>query len=279
MSVRIIVDSTADLRPEVKERVKIVPLTVHFGDKEYRDGVDMDYVKFYEELTSNPNHPTTSQPNPATFEDVYKEVTAAGDDAIVITIASKLSGTCQSATIAAADYDNVYVVDSESATIGVGALADYAYQLADAGMDAKEIVKKLEVEKKKLKIVALVDTLEFLQKGGRISKAVAIAGGLISLKPIISVEGGVISTAGKARGLKKGFQQIGAISETIGEIDYSRPHMLGFTGMTSENLDKYEEAYAEFWTKEDSTYGKAAIGSAIGTHVGPGAVAVAFFVK
>ena len=144
--VRIIVDSTADMTAAVKEQVKIVPLTVHFGEEEYKDGVTMDYVQFYEKLASSDVLPTTSQPNPATFMDTYKEVTEAGDEAVVITISSKLSGTCQSATIAAADYDNVYVVDGKTAAIGTGILAELALQLAAEGLSAKEIATRIEEE-------------------------------------------------------------------------------------------------------------------------------------
>ena len=279
MSVRIIVDSTADMRSEVKERVKIVPLTVHFGEEEFLDGVNIDYVQFYEKLTSSDALPTTSQPSPAAFEDVYKEVEEAGDSAVVITISGKLSGTYQSATIAAADFDNVYIVDSGSAAIGAGVLAELALQWTDAGMGAKEISEKLEAEKAKIRIVALIDTFEFLVRGGRVSKTVAFAGSMLSLKPIIGVKDGVIETLGKARGLKQAFKQIGVERDKMGEVDFTKPVMLGFTGMTSENLEQYEENYNEAWKKDGSMYGKAAIGSAIGTHVGPGAVAVAFFLK
>ncbi len=278
MSVRIIVDSTADMTPEVKAQVKIVPLTVHFGEEEFKDGVTMDYVQFYEKLASCDTLPTTSQPNPATFEEVYKEVTAAGDEAVVITISSKLSGTCQSATIAAVDYDNIYVVDGKTAAIGTGILADLALQLAAEGLSAKEVAAKIEEEREHVKIVALIETLEFLQRGGRISKAVALAGGVLSIKPIISVNGGVIDMAAKVRGMKQGFKQLGVEAEKLGEIDFTKPHMLGFTGKEPENLEKYEETYSDYW-KQGCEYGKAALGSAIGTHIGPGAVAAAYFVK
>ena len=276
--VRIIVDSTADMTAAVKEQVKIVPLTVHFGEEEYKDGVTMDYVQFYEKLASSDVLPTTSQPNPATFMDTYKEVTEAGDEAVVITISSKLSGTCQSATIAAADYDNVYVVDGKTAAIGTGILAELALQLAAEGLSAKEIATRIEEEREHVRIVALIETLEYLQRGGRISKAVALAGGVLSIKPIISVKHGVIEMVAKVRGMKQGFKQLSVEAEKFGEIDYTKPLMLGFTGKEAENLEKYEETYAEYWN-QGNAYGKAALGSAIGTHIGPGAVATAFFVK
>lgn len=279
MSVKIIVDSTADLSAEVKKQVEIVPLTVHFGDEEFLDGVTMDYIQFYEKLSSCKNLPTTSQPNPARFEETFEKVTANGDEAVVITISSKLSGTCQSATIAAGDFDNVYVVDSKSAAIGVGVLADYALGLAAEGFSAKEIAEKLEEEKKKVRIIALIDTLEFLQRGGRISKTAALAGTVLSIKPIIKVQDGIIEQVSKVRGMKQGFKQIGVEVENLGTIDFSRPIMLAFSGENAENLEKYEAGYAEYWKQEGATYGTTALGSAIGTHIGPGAVATAFFVK
>ena len=279
MSVRIIVDSTADLASEVREQVKIVPLTVYFGDEEYLDGVTMDYIQFYDKLATCDSLPTSSQPNPAMFGDVYREVTEAGDSAVVITISSKLSGTYQSAMIAASDYDDIYVVDGMTATIGTGALAKYAFQLADDGMDAKDIAQQLEIAKDKVRIVGMIDTLEFLQRGGRISKTVAIAGGMLSVKPVISVQDGVINMISKARGLKQGCKQIGVEVEKMGEVDFDKPVMLGFTGLSSGNLDKFEETYGDLWKKGENEYGKAAIGSVIGTHVGPGAFAVAFFLK
>lgn len=278
MSVRIIVDSTADMTPEVKGQVTIVPLTVHFGDEEFKDGVTMDYVQFYEKLASCDALPTTSQPNPASFMDVFEEVEKAGDEAVVITISSKLSGTCQGATLAASDYDNIHVVDGRTAAIGTGVLVERALQLVAEGKSAKEIAEIIEEEKNHVKIVALIDTLEFLQRGGRISKAVALAGGMLSIKPIISVENGVIDMVAKVRGMKQGFKNLGVEAEKMGEIDFEKPLMLGFTGKDAENLEKYEETYAEFWNKGNG-YGKAALGSAIGTHIGPGAVAVAYFVK
>ena len=278
MSVRIIVDSTADMKPEIKEQVKIVPLTVHFGEEEFQDGVTMDYVGFYEKLASCEALPTTSQPNPASFMDAFEEVTKAGDEAVVITISSKLSGTCQGATLAAADYDNVYVVDGKTAAIGTGVLVELALQLVNEGKSAKEIAEIIAEESKKVKIVALIETLEFLQRGGRISKAVALAGGVLSIKPIISVQNGVIDMATKVRGMKQGFKQLETEAGKLGEIDFTKPVMLGFTGKDGENLEKYEETYSDFW-KQGGEYGKAALGSAIGTHIGPGAVAAAYFVK
>ena len=142
MSVQIIVDSTVDMPDRIKECFRIVPLTVHFGSEEFIDGVTIDKARFYERLVESDVLPTTSQATPAAFQKVFEEVTAAGDSAVVITISSKLSGTYQSACIAAADFDNIFVVDSMTAAIGSGILAEHALKLAEAGMSAEQIAEK-----------------------------------------------------------------------------------------------------------------------------------------
>ena len=178
MKTRIIVDSTADLVPEIKARVSTVPLTVHFGQEEYIDGVTIDNRTFYEKLIESDVLPTTSQATPDAFIKEFEKVRQAEEAAVVITLASKFSGTYQSAMIAAADYENIYVVDGTSAAMGTGILVELAFRLLDAGMSAEEIAQALEEEKKKIVVVALVDTLEYLKRGGRISKTAAFAGGI-----------------------------------------------------------------------------------------------------
>ena len=204
MKTRIIVDSTADLMPEYKQRVHTVPLTVCFGTEEYLDGITIDNKTFYEKLIESDVLPTTSQATPNAFAEEFEKVKAAGDSAVVITLSSKLSGTYQSAVIAAEDYEHIYVVDSGTAAMGSGILTELAFRLLDEGKSAQEIAVALEEEKKKIIIVALVDTLEYLKKGGRISKAVAFAGGVLNIKPVLSVINGEITMLGKARGSKMG---------------------------------------------------------------------------
>ena len=173
MSVQIIVDSTVDMPECIKDRFRVVPLTVHFGDEEFIDGVTIDKQRFYERLVESDQLPTTSQATPAAFDKEYAAVRAAGDSAVVLTIASDFSGTYQSACIAAAEYDNIFVVDSRSAAIGAGILAEYALQCVEQGMDARAIAEALVEKRGKICLVALLDTLEYLKKGGRISKTVA----------------------------------------------------------------------------------------------------------
>ena len=189
MNTRIIVDSTTDLLPEVKERVHVVPLTVRFDEDEYVDGVTIDHKTFYEKLVESDVLPTTSQATPDAFMQALDAAKEAGEAAVVITLSSKLSGTYQSAVIAAAEHDNIFVVDSGSAAIGAGILAELALQLADSGMPAAEIAATLEEEKGKIRVVAMVDTLEYLKRGGRISKTAAFAGSLPRSVPEIPGSG------------------------------------------------------------------------------------------
>ena len=277
MKTRIIVDSTSDLLPDIKKQVHTVPLTVHFGQEEYLDGVTIDHKEFYEKLIETDTHPSTSQASPAAFEEEYEKAKNAGEAAVVITLTSKLSGTYQSATIAAEDYDNVYIVDSGTVAIGGGILVEYALKLQNEGLEAKEIAKRLEDAKSRIIIVALVDTLEYLKKGGRISKTVAFAGGVLNIKPVLAVENGEIKMLGKARGSKMGNNLLVQEIEKAGGVDFTMPLLLGYTGLSDAMLLKYIEDSKHIWEANVEQVRYTSIGSVIGTHAGPGAVAVAFF--
>ena len=277
MKTRIIVDSTADLAPEIKERVHIVPLTVHFGEKEYIDGVTIDHKTFYEKLIESDVLPTTSQATPDAFMKEFEKAKEACEGAVVITLASKFSGTCQSAMIAAAEFENIYIVDSASAAMGSGILVELAFRLVDEGKTAEEIAKALEEEKKKIVVVALVDTLEYLKKGGRISKAVAFAGGVLNIKPVLSVIDGEINMLGKARGSTMGNNLLVQEIDKAGGIDFNKPVLLGYSGISDALLLKYIEDSRHIWEGNLKEVRYTSVGSVIGTHVGPGAVVVAFF--
>ena len=279
MKTRIIVDSTADLFTELKSRVDVVPLTVHFGEEEYLDGVTIDHKTFYEKLIESDVLPTTSQATPDSFIKEFQKIKENGDSAVVITISSKLSGTYQSAVIATEDFDNIYIVDSGSAAIGSGILAERALKLADDGMNAREIAKLLNEEKEKIVIIALFDTLEYLKKGGRISKTAAFAGSVLNIKPVLSVIDGEITVLGKARGSKMGNNLLVEEIEKVGGVDFEKPVLLGFTGLSDALLLKYIEDSKYLWEKGLKDIRYTAIGSVIGTHAGPGAIAAAFFKK
>lgn len=279
MKTRIIVDSTSDLMPETRARVSVVPLTVHFGAEEFVDGVTIDHKAFYEKLVETDVHPTTSQATPADFMTEYEKAAQAGESAVVITLSSKLSGTYQSAVIAAGDYENIYVVDSSSVTIGGAILTELALQLLDQGLDAREIAGRLEEAKGKIRLVALLDTLEYLKKGGRISKTVAFAGAVLNIKPVVSVIDGEIQMLGKARGSKMGNNLLVQEIEKAGGVDFSRPVLLGYTGLSDALLLKYIEDSRRLWEGGLEQVRYTTVGSVIGTHAGPGAIAVAFFTK
>ena len=279
MKTRIIVDSTADLVPEIKARVSTVPLTVHFGQEEYIDGVTIDNRTFYEKLIESDVLPTTSQATPAMFDSVFREVAAAGDSAVVICLSSKLSGTYQSACIAAEDYENIYVVDSLSVAIGTGVLAEYAVRCAEEGMPASLIASLVTQRREDICVIALLDTLEYLKKGGRISKTVAFAGGVLNIKPVVTVTEGEVTLIGKARGSRNGNNLLVEKIRQAGGVDFTLPVLLGYTGLSSALLDKYVEDSRELWKDALEEIPRSLLCSVIGTHVGPGAVAAAFFKK
>jgi len=277
MKVRIVIDSSTDLRPEIVGRVSVVPLTISFGENVFVDGVTIDRKRFYEKLIESDVIPKTSQPAPDAFMKIYGEAKAAGEEVVVITVSSKLSGTFQSAMIAAEEYDHVYIVDSRSVAIGAGILAEYALQLADSGMEAKDIFEALIEERQSVRVIAMLDTLEYLRRGGRISGAVAFAGGLLSIKPVVSIEEGEIRILGKARGSKQGNNLLMKEIEASGGVNFEKPLLLGYTGLSDALLKKYIEDSADVWAGNVEKLPVTVVGSSVGTHAGPGAVAVAFF--
>lgn len=279
MNIQIITDSASDIIDRSREDVTVLPMTITFGDVQYQDGINLTHQEFYERLIENGELPTTSQIPPYDFEAAIKKSIAEEKAVIVITMSSKLSGTWQSACIAASEYEqNVYVVDSENVTVGERALVEYALRLKDQGMTASAIVEKLEEEKKNIHLIALLDTLEYLKKGGRVSKAAAFAGGVLSIKPVIAIENGEVSILGKARGSKQGNNFLVQKIKESG-IDFEKPYFLGFTGLNDTLLQKYIEDSRELWQDHTQNLPVSTVGGTIGTHAGPGAIAVAYFTK
>lgn len=276
--IKIITDSASDIVDNRREDLIVLPITITFDTEEFQDGVNLTHKAFYERLIESDELPVTSQIAPAVFEKTYADATKQGDEAIVITMSSKLSGTYQSAHIGAEDYQGrVHIVDSENASLGERILVEYALRLKDRGLSAKEIVDKLNIEKKNIRLIALLDTLEYLKKGGRISKAAAVAGGLLAIKPVIAVKSGEVAVLGKARGSKQGNNLLAEEIKRANGINYEMPFILAYSGLTDAVIQKYIDDHESLWKGIVERPVPASVGGAIGTHVGPGAIGIAFF--
>lgn len=276
MAIRVIVDSTVDLGRDVIEECIVIPLTVCFGDKEYKDGIDLSKDAFYTLLAEEKELPRTSQAIPAVFAQTFEAVTNQGDEAIVLTVSAKLSGTYQSACIAAADYDNIRVVDTRNVAIGSGILAKLAIERIQDGKSLDEVVEIVEANRNKVNLIALLDTLTYLQKGGRISKTAALAGTVLNVKPVVCIKDGEIELLGKARGSKKANNFLNDEVSKSG-VDYTMPILLGYSGHSDAMLQTYIEDSRSLWADRVAQLECVQIGTVVGTHAGPGAVAVAYF--
>ena len=281
MAIQFIIDSASDILPAEAKEYGIIhlPLTILFNSEEFRDAIDLTHAEFYDKLIESEVLPTTCQIPPAVFEEAYKKVTDDGDEAIVITLSSKLSGTYQSAVIAADGYDNIHIVDSENISLGERILIQRALEMREEGYSAMEIVIALNIEKKQIRLMALLDTLEYLKKGGRISSATALAGAVLGIKPVIAIEDGAVSVVGKARGSKQGNNLLRELVIKCGGIDFNKPLCLAYSGLSDKMLQKYIVDSEELWKGNADALRVATVGCAIGTHAGPGAIAVAFFEK
>ena len=285
MPVRIITDSASDLTQEDiaalgNPRLTVLPLSVTFGETTYLDGVNLNHRRFYELLVEGDDLPMTGQVNPYAFEEAISEARNAGEEVVVITLSSKLSGTNGSALTAAANFDEgVYVVDSKSVTVGERILVDYALRLVGEGLGAADIACALEQAREDIHVVGLLDTLEFLRRGGRIPASAAALGKLLSIKPVITITDGVVELLGKARGSKNGRNLLTQQVEAAGGIDFSMPIELAYAGLDDALLRKYVEDSRHIWEGHVALDNLPVhtVGATIGTHVGPGAIALAFF--
>lgn len=280
MSIRIITDSASDMTPAEHPALRVLPLSVTFGTDVYMDGIDIDHQRFYEMLVERDELPKTGQVNPYAFSQAIAEAREAGDEAVIITVGAKLSGTNQSARTALAEAPggDVYVVDSNNVTLGERVMVEYALRLVDEGRSAAQIAAAVEAVRDRVVVIGLLETLEYLVRGGRLSAAAGAVGTLLNVKPVVAVEDGLIVQLGKARGSKNGRNLLNQKVEKAGGIDFSMPLALGYTGLSDAVLKKYIEDSAALWAGH--TEGELpvhTIGATIGTHVGPGAVAVAFF--
>ncbi len=279
--IRILTDSTSDILPEEGKKlgVEIIPLNVTFENGvTYKDGIELNYEEFYAKLEKCKNLPVTSQPSPKLFLEKFNDAKNSGDDVIAIVISANLSGTFQSATIAAEEcgYDRIFIVDSGTVTMGINLLVKLALQLKDKNLPTEEIVKILNEEKDKIRILAVVNELKYLQKGGRLSKAAAFAGGILGIKPIIVSKNGTIKAAGKARKMSEAVEMIFALAEKEGGIDKTKDIIAAYCA---------DEKFVEdilIYLKENIGIDDIEcrnIGTVVGTHVGPKAAGFAYFTK
>lgn len=277
MSIRIVADSAADMADHFRNLTIQIPMTLSFGDEEYIDGVTIDKDTFYRKMETSESFPKTSQPSLAYFEKVYRELKEKGDEGLVITQTSRGSGTYQSACMVAKDYPNIRVLDSYNASVGAGVLAEYALQCVEKGMNLNQLADHLEEKKADIGVFARMDTLKYAVKGGRVSKTAAIAGNILNIKPLITIRDGLVVMAGKARGIKKANKLLLDKVEELG-IDYSMPFIFGYSGVEKDSLQEFVKMGKSLWEGHVSNPDCTQICSSIGCHMGPGAVAIAFFI-
>lgn len=279
--IRLMIDSASDINKLEAESLGVIlqPITITFGTKEYKDGVDIMPDEFYDKLFSSNVLPKTSQIPPYVFEEEFEKYTANGDELIVITLSSRLSGTYNNAVNASEKFGGkVVVVDSLNACVGERLLCLYALSLIKNGEDMQSIVSKLESEKLKINVIAVLDTLEYLKKGGRVSSAAATIGSMLSIKPVIAVVDGEIKVVGKAMGTKKGNSILTKYVTEKG-LDFTMPYATVWSGKESTKLDAYIKDYEFLWQGHSDNIPKYILGATIGTHIGGGVVGVAFFEK
>lgn len=278
--IRIITDSASDIGANEYPNLVVLPLSVRFGEEEFLDNVTITNKEYYTRLTTGDILPKTSQVTPVAFEEAIQAAIDAGEKALVITISSKLSGTYQSACIGAADFDSkdVAVIDSLLATVSEQVLVKYAYQLVNEGKSFEEIVKIIEESKSKVKLAGLLDTLEYLKKGGRISAAAAIFGSALSIKPIIQLVDGAVEVADKARGKKNGIE---ATLKYLRDhkVDTDMPVAIGYAGVEPDLLGSVVEASKTGDNTNLESWPVVSIGATIGTYTGPNSVVLGYFEK
>lgn len=272
MGIRIIIDSTADYTVEQAKAmgVEIAPLKVSFGTEDYVDKFTITNEQFYDKLKNSGVIPTTTLVSPQYFSEMFQK---SDDDIVGIFISGKLSGTYQSAVVAKTELgrDNIYLIDSGSATIGAALLVEQAVKFREQGFSGKEINEKLSLMVPRLRIYIAFDTLKYLVKGGRLPAAQGVLGGMMGIRPVALVQDGVINMQGKERGMKKAVDFLLSQMEKNCKVDESLPMYFAH----SDNLEDLNYLGRNF----DMKGRVLTFGSIIGTHTGPGAIGVAFFDK
>ncbi|MBQ8647181.1 MAG: DegV family protein [Oscillospiraceae bacterium] len=279
--IRIMTDSSADLTPEqyASLGVELLPLGITFEDgTPYLDRVDLHPDEFYQKLAACTELPTTSQPAPGTMLAAFEQARDAGDELVLVLLSSELSGTVQTTRLMADElgYEGIHVVDSLNAAMGLQLLVRLAVRLRSEGLTAARIAARLDEEKRRVRLVAMVDTLKYLHKGGRLPGAVAVAGELLGIKPIIAVRGGQVKLATQGRGLPGAYTALCRQIEAEGGIDPEMEYLLGYTADPARYGPIADHVTGALGLPLG---GVTHVGPAIGTHIGPGACGVAFFEK
>jgi DegV family protein with EDD domain len=281
--IKIITDSGCDISQEEAKRfnIKVIPIITIFSNKEFLDGVDITPDEFYSRLEEKKEFAKTTQVNPGMYQQAFEEEINQGNEVLCLTLGSKLSGCHQSAMLASNSIPSVKIsiLDTNSVCVGQRNLVYAALEDIQKGMNLSEITKDLEQKKKRLVVLASVDTLEYLVRGGRISKTAAMIGTLFSIKPVIELQDGLIRIIGKARGYKNAHNLLTKTIEKQGGIDFSLPYATAYSGREHDLLDKYLSEAQNLYMGKTTEVPVYRIGAAIGTHCGPGAVAVSFFRK
>jgi DegV family protein with EDD domain len=272
--IHVVTDSTSDITQAdaAKLGISVVPLTVRFGDEQFLDGVDLDANAFYAKLPRTTLHPTTSQPTPEQFTDVYRSLLASPDDQVVsLHISAKLSGTLQSANVGAGDVDaaRIHLVDTQSASGGMQLLVLAALDDIRQGLDARQVAERAAERRARVTISVLLDTLTYLQRGGRIGRAQAMVGGLLSVKPLLTVVDGEVAPQARVRNRNQGI-------EKIIELLRERMPLRGLAAFhcgAPELLDPLCEKLAAVAPGIDIVRGQ--VGPVIGAYTGPGGIGIA----
>ena len=277
MGIRIITDSSADFELAAAKRrgVSVVSMSIQFGGASFLDGKSITHDLFYRLLQERKENPSTSQPTPADFLRVFEEAKAAKEPAVAILLSSALSGTLQSALIAKemCGYDPIYIVDSMTATAGIQILVNYACKLRDSGLPAPEIAEAVERIKDRVRIFAVIDTLEYLRRGGRLTGLQAGLGTMARLKPVIAVRDGKVVITGKALGTAAAVKQM--IKHLAGHpIDDAYPSYFLYSDDKSREELLLPKLKGQNMLPLRLHY--SSVGPTIGTHIGPGALGIAY---
>lgn len=279
--IKILVDSASDItETEAKKLgIEMIPMEIMIDGVTYFDGANLSHEDFFKKLIETSSFPQTSQISEYRYKEKLEMMTKDGDSVIVICLSSKLSSTYHQACKAAKNFENVFVIDSLNACVGERILTQYAINLVKQNLTIEKIVEKIEHKKSLIRVLGLLQTLKFLKKGGRISSLVAFAGALLNVKPVIAVKDGEIKLVGKALGSKNGNNLLNTLIKKSRGIDFDMPFVTGYADFDTVILDKYIEDSGTLWKEKCNDVPEYIIGSTIGTHIGPGAIAVAFFEK